>query len=137
MDSAELKYNSFDNNSVFKLIKISRDGVDFAAFDQLRSNFPFSLDDWATILHLSVRSIQRYQRENKKFDSMQSERLLQIIILLQRGIEVFGKKEYFNTWLETKNIALGGAIPKSLLDNAFGINLLRDELTKIEHGVLS
>ena len=45
--------------------------------------------------------------------------------------------EKLNTWLETKNIMLGGVKPKDLLDNTFGISLVKDELTRIEYGVLA
>jgi putative toxin-antitoxin system antitoxin component (TIGR02293 family) len=58
-------------------------------------------------------------------------------MLYYYGIEVFGGQERFNTWLTTKNTALGGIKPKDLLDSSFGIQMLKDELTRIEHGVLA
>ena len=59
------------------------------------------------------------------------------MLLFQKGIEVFGNASKFITWIDSKNIALGGIKPKNLLDNAFGINLIKDELIKIEHGILA
>ena len=50
---------------------------------------------------------------------------------------VFGNIENFSQWLNSKNIALGGVKPISLLDNTFGIMLLKDQLIRIEHGVLA
>ncbi|MCH8317933.1 MAG: DUF2384 domain-containing protein [Bacteroidetes bacterium] len=58
----------------------------------------------------------------------------EIIIL---GLDVFVDSQKFNTWLESQNIALGGIKPKDLLDNTFGINMIKDELSRIEHGVLA
>ena len=58
-------------------------------------------------------------------------------MLYKKGTEVFGTKEKFNSWIETENLALGKIKPKQLLDNTFGINLLKDELTRIEYGVLA
>ena len=81
--------------------------------------------------------MQRYKKERKSFDSNSSEKIIEIALLYKYGIEVFGNKEKFNTWLETKNVALGGIVPKELLDNTFGINLLKDELTRIEYGILA
>ena len=52
-------------------------------------------------------------------------------------MEVFGAAEKFNSWLDTINLIFGGIKPKMLLDNSFGINLLRDELTRIEYGNLA
>ena len=59
------------------------------------------------------------------------------IFLHSKGEEVFGSRENFSTWLQTENLALGNIIPRDLLKNSFGINLLMDELVRIEHGVLA
>ena len=36
-----------------------------------------------------------------------------------------------------ENLALGGAKPKELLDNTFGITLIEEELVKIEYGIFA
>ncbi|MDN5292625.1 MAG: hypothetical protein PWQ06_2864, partial [Anaerophaga sp.] len=50
---------------------------------------------------------------------------------------VFGSTSNFLTWINSKSIPLGGVKPIDLLDNSFGINMVKDELIKIEHGVLA
>jgi putative toxin-antitoxin system antitoxin component (TIGR02293 family) len=62
---------------------------------------------------------------------------LQIEILYSKGEEVFGDRENFTKWLETNNLALGDILPLDLLKTSFGIQLLIDEFTRIEHGVLA
>lgn len=124
------------NNSTV-LMRIVRDGVDYGAFEQLLSRYPFSIEEWSNYLHISERTLQRYKKHNTAFDSLQSEKILQITLLYQRGTEIFGSNDYFDTWLNTVSVALGQIKPKELLDNAFGISLLNDELTRIEHGVLA
>jgi len=57
--------------------------------------------------------------------------------LYKYGIEVFGNEEKFTTWLETKNLVLDGKKPKEMLDSNFNINLVRDELVRIEHGIFA
>lgn len=81
--------------------------------------------------------MQRYKKENKTFDPIYSEKILEITMLFNYGKEVFGDEDNFNTWLQTKSIALGGRAPKELLSNTFGIRLVKDELARIEHGVLA
>ena len=81
--------------------------------------------------------MQRYRKENKSFDLPQSEEILEIAMLFNRGVEVFGNLSRFNEWLGLENIVLGNIKPKSLLDSTFGINLLKEELIRIEHGILS
>lgn len=123
------------NRSV--LMQWVRGGIDFDMFQTMVSKFPFSIEEWSQFLHLSERTIQRYKKEDKNFDSLQSEKILQISLLYQRGVEIFGDKDNFNSWLSANNIALGNVKPKELLDNAFGIALLEEELTRIEHGIFA
>ncbi|WP_217452298.1 antitoxin Xre/MbcA/ParS toxin-binding domain-containing protein [Mucilaginibacter humi] len=39
--------------------------------------------------------------------------------------------------MDTVSIPLGNVKPKDLLDTAFGINSIYDELGRIEHGILA
>ncbi len=119
------------------LISTSRHGIPYHTFTKMTADNPFSLDDWSSFLHLSERTMQRYKKEKKTFDPIHSERILEITMLYNRGTEVFGKSEKFNSWLNSKSIALGGIRPKELLDSTFGIGMLKNELTRIEHGVLA
>jgi putative toxin-antitoxin system antitoxin component (TIGR02293 family) len=58
-------------------------------------------------------------------------------MLYKFGVDVFGDKNKLNTWLNIENVSLGGAKPKELLDTSFGIGLIKDELNRIEQGVLA
>ncbi len=114
-----------------------RKGIDYYSFSGLFKKVPFSLTEWSRILSISERTLQRYRKEKRRFSPSQSEKIIQISLLYQYGIEVFGNAEKFITWLTTENTALGGTVPKDFLDNTFGIRLVRDELSRIEHGVLA
>jgi putative toxin-antitoxin system antitoxin component (TIGR02293 family) len=119
------------------LMKWVREGLDYFTFQKLSSKYPFTIEEWSKYLHISERTIQRYKKDFKNFDALQSEKILQISFLYQRGVEIFGDKENFDLWLQHPNIALGNIKPKDLLDNAFGITLLEEELSRIEHGILA
>jgi len=130
-------YGSIDDINTMSLIKMVRNGVGFAAFDKFANISPFSNNEWSTYLHLSERTMQRYRIEKRTFDPLQSEKILEIALFYNKGVEVFGTAEKFDSWLETGNLALGSIKPKTLLDNSFGISVLRDELTAIEYGILA
>ncbi len=132
-----IAYNTLDSNNVLWLINQVRIGINYKKFIQFASNGPFNLLEWAGFLHLSERTMLRYKQEEKTFDTLQSEKIIEITLLQKKGIEVFGSATQFNLWLNTQNVALGNIMPKQMLDNSFGINLLKDELTKIEYGVLA
>lgn len=133
----DTSFQLLEDNDTSKLINIVRQGVDMEFFDAIASVSPFSLSEWSVLLHLSERTMLRIRKENRSFDPVQSEKILQIALLYKKGIDVFGNKVKFDNWLETENLALGQAKPKDLLDNVFGISLLNDELLRIEHGILA
>ena len=133
----EVAYNTTDDLFISKVIALVREGVSFEDFDRFATKSAFSSSEWADYLHISERTMQRYQKEQKSFDSLQSEKIIEIALLQKRGVEVFGSKVKFQNWLETPCLALGGVLPKSFLDSSFGITLVKDELTRIEYGVLA
>lgn len=130
-------YNSADDKNVLAIIDIVRNGISYKDFTRIADDTPFSLTDWANYLQLSERTIQRNQKEKKSFQPIQSERIVELSMLYTYGVEVFGDKANFNTWLNSKSIALGGRTPKELLDTKFGISMVKDELGRIEHGILA
>lgn len=81
--------------------------------------------------------MQRYKAENIALDPIYSERVLGIAQVLKKGETVFGDLKRFNYWLNADNIASGGVNPKSLLSSTFGIQILKDELLRIEHGIFA
>jgi putative toxin-antitoxin system antitoxin component (TIGR02293 family) len=137
INDVAVAYGSVDDRNMLSIIDMVRKGVRYTHFLQIVKSSPFKIQEWSSFLHLSERTMQRYETENKVFDPIQSEKIVQITMLNKYGIEVFGNKENFNVWLQSTNIALGGILPKELLDNNFGIELVKDELSKIEHGVLA
>ncbi len=134
---SNLSYKQIDDRDVLTLISSVREGIKYGLFQTIASKSPFSTAEWSGFLHLSERTFQRYKKEKRTFDPLHSERILEITLVYNKGLEVFGEKENFDAWLETKNIALGGIKPKELLDSTFGIGLLKDELTRIEYGILA
>ena len=133
----DVDISSVEEMNVGYLINLSRKGINYNSFIQVANRTTFTLNEWSIILHLSERTMQRYKKEEKSFDPMQSEKILEISLLINKGIAVFGSNENFNSWMDSKSIALGGIKPKELLDSSFGINMLKDELGRIEHGILA
>ncbi len=130
-------YALSDDRSILSLIETIRKGLKYFSFDRIVENGPFSIQEWSNYLHLSERTMQRYKKEKKDFDAVQSERIVEIVMLYNKGKELFGDRKKLDAWLETPNIALGGSPPKNFLDSSFGIQLVKDELLRIEQGVLA
>jgi len=137
INDAAVSYNTLDDTRMINLIDTVRKGISYSAFLSLVNRSPFSLIEWSSFLHLSERTIQRYKKEKKRFDPIHSEKIVEITMLYNLGTSIFGDAKRFYSWLESDNIALGGNKPKTFLDSTFGIGLLKDELIRIEHGVLA
>ncbi|MBK6390143.1 MAG: DUF2384 domain-containing protein [Saprospiraceae bacterium] len=135
--NTNLPYSSIDDINILSLIKQVRKGIDFNTFLRYARKSSLSLIEWADFLHISERTMQRYLKDKKSLAPVQSEKFIEIVLLYKKGAEVFGNEPKFDLWLNTENLALGNIKPKSLFDSTFGINLLIDELTRIEHGVLA
>ena len=137
LKAASFSYAAVDDSSLLTLIDIVRKGISSQDFTKIVDETPFSLSEWAHYLRLSERTLQRAQKEKKAFPSIQSERIVELVMLYQYGVQVFGSKDGFNSWLQAVSVALGGRAPKELLDTQFGISMVKDALGRIEHGVLA
>lgn len=120
-----------------KLIIKSRDGISYGEFEYYMDRSPIYLEEWSNLLHLSDRTLQRYKKDNKSFESIHSERILDLFMLFKFGEQVFGDKNIFQSWLYDQNIPLGNVTPLSLLDTSFGIGMVKEELGRIQHGIFA
>lgn len=128
----------FSPDNLLDFISVSRAGMEYSKYKKIMDRLEFfHLSDWARYLHINKRTLERYKKEKKKLDAPKSERVLQIGLVYIRGVEVFGNKVKFLSWLNNSNMALGNNKPKDLLDTNFGMGLVKDELTRIEHGIFA
>jgi len=135
----EMSMTQFNSKLIdpVELIKLSRKGITMSLFEEIVKSYSYTMKEWSRFLHLTERTIQRYKKEKRKFESIQSERIIEIAKLQKKGKEVFDSEIFFNEWMNSKIIALGNIRPIELMDNSFGIDMLMDELGRIEHGVLA
>lgn len=131
-----LTYADFLSDKML-IIEIIRQGVPYSMFNLIRNSTPFSEGDWADILDISTKSLQRYKQSARNFKSIQSEKIIEMAEVTHAGLEVFGDMERFKLWLETPNFALGSHKPLELLKDSYGKEMILGELTRINHGILA
>jgi putative toxin-antitoxin system antitoxin component (TIGR02293 family) len=136
-EKENLSYTSTDDKGMLSIIDLVREGVSAKDFDAIVDKTPFTPAEWAGFLQLSERTMQRYRESKKPFQPIQSERIVELAMLYNYGLQTFGEQTKFDAWLTAKNLALGGRTPKELLDTKFGISMIRDALVRIEYGVLA
>lgn len=120
----------------FDLIRLSRKGILKKSLLQLAGKLSFTLQELAGILHISERTLQRYNNEDVLASNV-SERALLLSQLYKKGVDVFSTSQNFNDWLRTPLPAFQQQAPIHYLDTAFGFQLIFDELGRIEHGIFA
>jgi putative toxin-antitoxin system antitoxin component (TIGR02293 family) len=123
-------------NNQYDLISLTRKGINKRQLLYFAKNLSFSLVEISKILPISIRTLQRY-KINQIFNPDVSDQILLIADLYTKGIKVFGNIDKFNLWIRNQNTALSGNKPIDLLDTTIGLELIKDELGRIEHGVIS
>lgn len=107
----------------------------FTKFKKISDKVPFTQSEWANILHLSERTLQRYAKDNKNFEGIYVDRILQLDKLINLGLETFTDAEAFYRWLKRDKNVLGHELSFSSLYHTDGINAVYDEIGRIQHGV--
>ncbi|NBC66004.1 MAG: DUF2384 domain-containing protein [Bacteroidetes bacterium] len=130
------KYKVNEKNQ-FSLVNKAQLGLQASAFFDLQELTEFTNQELAGLLNVSFKTIQRYEKEGKHLSAQNSEQLLKIIALYQNAEHVFGSLESFNRWLRKPAPGLGGHKPFSLMQTSGGIDLVREEIIRIEFGALA
>ena len=132
------EFDNWDDESLrLEMIKLVREGISYQDFLTFFHHNPFTDKEWAEYLGVSTRTLDRYKLGEKNFPAKQSERIIEIKRLMNYGISVFEDYANFIAWMEASNIPLGGIAPKEVLDTTIGINMVHNQLGRIEHGILA
>lgn len=124
--------------SDFQIVFSSKKGVDVDIFYDIVELSGFSKSFLAEkIFDISFKTVQRYKKENKTLNPRDSETALKLMQIFSKGIEIFGSNISFVRWLEKPSIGLGDVLPISLLNTITGIDLIEEELIRIEFGAFA
>ena len=123
-----------DNISI---VLSSRRGVNAAAFFDLADLSGFKREEVAQLFNTSLKTLLRYRDTNRKLSPAAGELALKMLALFRHGEEVFGSISEFSGWLSTPAYGLGNQIPFALMQTSGGVDLIDDELSRIEYGALA
>ncbi|RIV23486.1 DUF2384 domain-containing protein [Fibrisoma montanum] len=118
---------------VFSALK----GVPATTFFEVADLTGYRREQLAEVFDTSLKTFQRYEREQKRLNPQDSEKALKIMALFQKGPEVFGSMDAFRRWMDKPAYGLGNQVPFDLLHTSGGIDLIMDELVRIEYGDLA
>lgn len=121
-----------------EVLYVAKKAVDLFPIDHFRelsTKLLFTQQEWADILHISDRTLQRYIKEGKPFEGLYAEHLYQLENMAELGLEVFRNARAFDEWLRLPREVLGERQDFTTLRSFWGVKLICNELGRMEHGV--
>lgn len=109
----------------------------YTEFKKIAEKTPFTQGEWAAMLMISERTLQRYAKNNGSFAPINAERFVQINNVINRGKKVFGSVEGFYDWIHANPSMLEGDLSFNSLTSFDGIQNVLTQIGRIEHGILS
>lgn len=129
-------YESLDDQVLFEIVEQTNKGIGYPFFIRLTSKMPFSLAQWASFLRISKRTMERIRDKTHYIEAPYSEQVIRIAMVYRYGISVFGNRMKLNEWLSLHSIPLGDKPPIDFFNNSFGIEIVKNELGRIQFGIL-
>lgn len=117
-------------------VSVIRQGIPSAAVDSLAKAMRITQSELAAALGIPERTLARRKKEGL-LHSEESAKLVRLARVAERAEEVFEDMDFALDWLKSKNAALSGVTPLSLLDTDIGAETVLDTLGRIEHGVFA
>jgi putative toxin-antitoxin system antitoxin component (TIGR02293 family) len=130
------RYNKELSNPVALVLKAA-EGLAVNVFDGLLQISSLNKNQLAAFIDTTPKTIDNYRARRHKLGRIESEQLLQLLGLYKKGQEIFGTTAAFDQWIKLPAIGLGGRLPFDLLYSQGGINLVMEELIRIEFGALA
>jgi putative toxin-antitoxin system antitoxin component (TIGR02293 family) len=96
---------------------------------------PFTQSEWANMLHLSERTLQRYAKNNSSFEGIYTDRILLLQEMIQLGLETFTDSVAFYQWLKKDKPVLGQNLDFESLYSDRGIQEVIEQIHRIQYGV--
>ncbi len=106
-------------------------------FKKTADKVPFTQAEWADILHISERTLQRYAKDNHAFAPGNAERLVLMEKVIQQAKITFGKTDNFYAWLKRNPYMIEGDLSMNSLNSFEGIQQVLSQLGRIQHGIFA
>jgi len=129
-------YKPFFTDDI-SLLNSSKKGLNAGAAIDFLSLSGFSQNEFQETFKTTVKTIQNHVTRELSLDAALSEKLLKSFALFDKGVEVFGSAKAFRQWIKTPAHGLGGLIPFDLMDTITGIQLIEEQLVRIEFGAFA
>lgn len=131
--SVKKTFQSLKTDSDAAIFFAARNGIPPAVFYRFAKASLLAEKELARLINLSARTVSNYLERQKPLARVESEHLLKLIALYEKGEVIFGGVVEFNQWLR-KPFWNRDDRPIDWLDTPSGVDLVNDELDRLAHG---
>jgi putative toxin-antitoxin system antitoxin component (TIGR02293 family) len=110
-------------------------GLPIRVIDNLCSLLGTDKKHLASIIDWSTKPINQTGNNSIKLNKIATERVLLIVQVFCMAENYFGSKVRAQSWLNTKNLVLGDKTPLELCCTYTGIQLVKNVIIQLEHGM--
>jgi putative toxin-antitoxin system antitoxin component (TIGR02293 family) len=132
-DTIKYRFKNFDLKNNHSIVFSARKGIKVKVFYDFAETINMSEKDLAKMINISPKTITNYSNQQKTLEPLQSEHLLKLIALFDKGEEVFGSIDEFNYWLK-KPFWGSKEIPLQWMVTHGGVDLVMNELDRLAQG---
>jgi putative toxin-antitoxin system antitoxin component (TIGR02293 family) len=137
MQDPILRYEAAEQPTIQEMqLRIDK-GLSYSVFEELSQTLPLSNKEWATILAVSDRTLQRWYNDQPRIDGLTAERLFELARLAVIALDVFTTGKDVVEWLRTPHPDFDNDAPIRLIRTHAGIDLVKSLLLRIMHGVVA
>jgi putative toxin-antitoxin system antitoxin component (TIGR02293 family) len=111
--------------------------LDFHEITLIFDYLGFNSIEIAELLEVDPSTLFRWKKEDRKLNKGISKSLLEIDLILAKGIRIFGSEELLSTWLQLPNEAFGQQKPIDFLKNPYQIAHVDQALESLSWGNVS
>ena len=122
--------------SPLDIIEAIRKGLKRETVDYVARVLEVNASEMSRFLHVSPRTLHRY-KPGEVLSPDTSDHLVQVYRVYMRALDVFNDDKKALRWLKYPSLALGNISPFELLDTSAGVEMVLDELGRIEHGIFA
>jgi uncharacterized protein (DUF2384 family) len=105
----------------------------YKSFKKVLDKGPFNLIEWASLLQLSERTLQRYAKDQISFNTILAERIHFLSVLIDEGHALFG--DSFKQWLHSKPVLFKSKTPYDYLFTHDGITFVFKTMKQMQLGI--
>ncbi len=128
---------NLETESRFDFLELAAKCVYSESIIRLAELYKIPISQFIGHFSITDRTLRNYTKNNELLDSDISEKVIKLFHLYLHGCDVFGNSESFTQWIRRASYGLHSKEPLSLLHSSTGIDLINDELHRIEYGDFS